>query len=116
MSGEHLWSEWIHKLVPKTKKFHIQETRPQWISLNAPNLPPYRLIRREGDPVTKRLKVVCERHCNNGWMSRLEEEAKPCLTKLIKGEMASLNPQEQDGVAAWAAMKIIVAEFSAPES
>ncbi len=52
---------------------------------------------------------ICET-CNGGWMSNLENEAKPLLLPLIKGEMglSSLSDSEALVVARWAAKTTIV--------
>lgn len=52
---------------------------------------------------------VCKR-CNNGWMSQLEERAKPLLTLLIDGEreVVHLTEPERHIVATWAFKTAIV--------
>lgn len=45
---------------------------------------------------------VC-RECNNGWMSRLEESAKPLLQPMIVGgPQHTFDPREQELLAKWA--------------
>jgi hypothetical protein len=53
--------------------------------------------------------VVCE-HCNTGWMSRLQEEAKPHLLPLILGQSTTLTAEAQTLMTAWIAMFTIIAE------
>lgn len=50
------------------------------------------------------IKRVCQR-CNNGWMSRLEDRAKPLLLDLmtVRRRLADLFVEERMIVAAWAA-------------
>jgi hypothetical protein len=50
-------------------------------------------------------RCVCAKHCNNGWMSRLENRAKPILIPLIDSQraVANLSPPERKDVAKWAA-------------
>jgi len=56
------------------------------------------------------VKAVCER-CNNGWMSDIEQKAKPCATPLILGEEgALLDPDAQWALARWAYLKVLVLE------
>ena len=56
-----------------------------------------------------RLKKVCE-DCNNGWMSKLEESAKPLIVALIKEsrQLDSLLDDERRTLARWAAKTAIV--------
>lgn len=64
---------------------------------------------RSGEPQSGRLRVVCA-SCNNGWMSDLQQEAKPHLLPLIKGETYLLHRNAQKTLAAWIAMFAMVAE------
>jgi hypothetical protein len=64
---------------------------------------------------TIKLRVVCQA-CNNGWMSQLEEEVKPILTPLIKGEEITLDRAQLDTLAQWIAMKVMVGEYNDPTS
>jgi hypothetical protein len=64
---------------------------------------------RAGPLRTKTIRAVCRR-CNGGWMSALEEEVRPILTPLIRGEAFFLEDVSQRSVAAWVTMKFIVAQ------
>lgn len=71
---------------------------------------------RQGSIFTKKLRVVCGKRddttkCNNTWMSGIEEAAKPYLIPLFKGEKIILNRQQQLSVAAWIAIKTVIAEY-----
>src|ERR1700733_6558835 len=48
-------------------------------------------------------------------MSRLETLAKPVLIPLFTGKSVSLNKYNQELVATWIAVKLVVCEFSVPE-
>jgi hypothetical protein len=54
--------------------------------------------------------LVCAK-CNNGWMSRLQERAKPFLVQLFKGSRTALGDEAQSAIAAWATMVTMTAEF-----
>jgi hypothetical protein len=45
-------------------------------------------------------KFVC-RICNNGWMSLLEEKAKPIIERLLSNEHVSFDPEEREITARW---------------
>jgi hypothetical protein len=75
---------------------------------------------RQGSIFTKKLKVVCGKRnhttkCNNSWMSGIEEATKPFLIPLFKGEPIKLDLQQQLSVAAWIAVKTVVAEYFFPK-
>ena len=56
-----------------------------------------------------RLKDVCET-CNNGWMSKLEEDAKPIILDLIRNQrdLSNLNVEERGILAAWAGKTAVI--------
>jgi hypothetical protein len=49
--------------------------------------------------------------CNNGWMRRLEEKAKPVLTSLILGKEIRISETQKKQIAAWIALKCMVSEY-----
>lgn len=61
----------------------------------------------------RRLQVVC-RECNNGWMGKLQERTKPLLLPLLTGEITVLDANQQQILAAWVAMFVMVAEYFDP--
>jgi hypothetical protein len=106
LSKEHVWADWLKNYIPRTMKTH---TRFSAIVHPAHSEP--RRKTKQGDPHTSKLRVVCENHCNNGWMSRLQNAAKPYLLPLIKGEVTALDEKAQRIIATWAAMAVMVAEY-----
>jgi hypothetical protein len=64
----------------------------------------------------KKLKIVCKR-CNNEWMSRLQTQVKPILLPMIQGHWPeTMSAWDRRGLAAWATMFTMVAEFSDPNT
>lgn len=53
---------------------------------------------------------VCGR-CNNGWMSDIEDAAKPALAGMIRGQAIVLDRPMQDRVATWLGLKAIVNQY-----
>ena len=111
LSKEHIWSEWTHALVPRLpnaahERVHIASSRIE--------AEIHQRKKFQGSPNTIRLRKVCKYHCNNGWMSLLDDAAKPLLTPLITGVATTLKADDQHIIAAWLAMKVMVAEFSRP--
>jgi hypothetical protein len=47
-----------------------------------------------------RVKAVCAQ-CNNGWMSRLEEEVRDFLPEMIRGRVVWLDHGRLEALAAW---------------
>lgn len=39
--------------------------------------------------------------CNNGWMSRLEDDVKPILTPMMLGNAITLTAQQQERITTW---------------
>ena len=99
-SKEHIWSDWILKILPPSKngRFFQQladgserswhQEKPDW-----------------------RTKVVCENACNNGWMSARLEEPMRLATKdiLIHQKMKVFSASECASIAAWAFKTTILA-------
>jgi hypothetical protein len=56
---------------------------------------------------------VCE-DCNNGWMSRIENEAKPILVKMLKGKSFVLDKKSQAKLATWALKTMLVFNHGNP--
>jgi hypothetical protein len=65
--------------------------------------------KRSGDLRSRRLRIVCKA-CNNGWMAKLQERAKPYLLPLVRGEITVLDERAQAIVSAWITMFSMVAE------
>jgi hypothetical protein len=90
-SVEHLWPEWVLKLLP-----------PKTIS---------GFIGRHKDLKFGReftVRCVCEKRCNNGWMSELETASKPILGAMIADKSIFLDSPQQWTIAAWAVKTAMV--------
>lgn len=114
LSKEHIWSEWTYQLVPTTR-FGSHERGLITALPGRRTGQVDRLKKYQGSVNTIKLRVVCERHCNNGWMSGLELLAKPILTPLIGGGSCLLTESQQQIIARWAATKVIVSEHAQRE-
>ena len=71
------------------------------------------ILKRPGDPQSQGTTRVCI-DCNNGWMSRLQQAAKPVLLPLIQGDPTRLSRQNQRLVARWATMSVMTSDFIDP--
>jgi hypothetical protein len=69
-----------------------------------------------GDQVLKpwradklQVKFVCA-HCNNGWMSQLENRVKPLVEALFNEKSVTLDSSDQTALAAWSVKNAMVFE------
>jgi hypothetical protein len=92
-SKEHVWPQWILKLLPSRR--------------------PVRQRLGTGKEVTYsgdfKLKGVCST-CNNGWMSELETEVRPILGPMVQDLSIQLDLEDQKKIARWAFKTAIVLE------
>jgi hypothetical protein len=72
LTGEHLWSDWINAVLPKSSYTFVLKRQGQGEKTF------------QKDELDLKARVVCG-DCNHGWMSRIEnDEAKPSLSPLIR--------------------------------
>lgn len=57
------------------------------------------------------VKCVCA-SCNGGWMSDIEQDAKPALASMIRGESITLDKVQQEAVATWACLKTMIGAYA----
>ncbi len=108
LTGEHIFPRWCHKYLPPSTKVKYESVR----GLRNPYESQHHVITRPGDIRHWKVPCVCHAHCNNGWMrNQIEDTAKPVLIPLIAGESYRIFPADQLRIAAWAALKAMVAEW-----
>jgi hypothetical protein len=127
LSKEHLWSDWIKHVVPRTgpnSHFHyltsidflnndvvsnedVVSDDPD-LMVVIPGIKQY-----QGHFGNRTIKEVCT-SCNGGWMSRIEEKAKDILTPLILGQPVIIDKESQLTIAKWAVLKTIIGEYTDP--
>ena len=110
LSREHVWADWIKGHIPKDESHHnalsgVVEPDGQLTGVTK---------KWGGDARNRRLKIVCIA-CNSGWMSRLQENAKPLLIPLMTGKTKVLSQLDQVLLATWVAMAVMVAEHFEPK-
>lgn len=113
MSKEHLWPEWAHGLLPGDDPTvgRSGHTRHRYLG---PQIHPIRrdnVIERQGAPKTIKLNVVCHR-CNNGWMSKAEEDVRRWLEPMLQSEAVELDAAGQRILAEYFMMKVFVSDQS----
>ena len=65
--------------------------------------------RKQGHSGSKQVRVVCK-HCNETWLSLLENSAKPVLLPLITGSAGAREKEKQSILSSWAAKIAMTAE------
>jgi hypothetical protein len=66
---------------------------------------------RPGRLFTLKNRVVC-RSCNNGWMSKVESDAKPIILKMTEEKSCKISQEEIRTFCFWVAMKVVTAEHA----
>ena len=90
-SNEDVWPKWVLKLLRKSDDEIVPMKTHRY------QQPP-----REYSTADSALKVgnVCE-GCNNGWMSKLENEVKSILCPMILGTSGTLTASHQGRIVTW---------------
>lgn len=100
MTLEHAWPQWLRALLPPKESGVAQSWTPgigkrEWNTGPEPGFT---------------LKQVCT-ECNSKWMSNLENEVKPILSKLVIGvERIDLSVGEQLMLCRWVTKTLMVFE------
>lgn len=105
LSKEHLYADWLKNYIPR----ELSEHKVQ-VTVAFPHTSQSEITRRTGDPHVRKLRRVCL-SCNQGWMSDLQQSAKPHLVPILSGDSTTLNRKGQKIVSAWAAMTAMTAEY-----
>lgn len=108
VSKEHLWPEWILRIILETRgeqgKKHIVEHERHGNT-----------TRFESMKLETKIGMPCE-DCNNGWMSDLETSVKPFMGGMVfPGELTLLNQDRRRLLARWAVKTAMVSEFFKPD-
>jgi len=117
LTREHVWPEWLKQYIPRTHKTTFHQVKVVYSREPGKPVENERYskghLTRQGDPASQRLRVVCKK-CNTGWMSRLQQKAKPIMLPLINDEWRELDVDSQRILAAWITMFTMVIEFAHP--
>lgn len=98
-SREHIWSEWILRLLPEAKSAVFTRRFPDGTTKSWPAKKP-----------VLSSALVCETACNNGWMSDLEGTMKAATEDIILADKRKIfSPQECATIAAWAFKTTVLA-------
>jgi hypothetical protein len=118
VTKEHIWSDWLGELIPRreshdqgtaafdfdrrTKEFRLQQ--------------PMSFEKKRGCLSQRKVRKVCL-NCNNGWMSRAVDTAKPVVEKLTRGIRCTCSMYDFANLIPWLAITTITQEFiSTPDA
>ncbi len=118
ITDEHVWPKWLRAhaadLAPERYTHTSGFART---AADAFTEAPTVLVRQPGTILGLRARAVC-RECNGGWMSGLEQRAKPILLNMMSaarpGSVLTLGPDQAATVAAWAIKTAWMREETAP--
>jgi hypothetical protein len=98
ITNEHVWPEWLADFLPNISQPGHSE---RWSSGAG--------RQRWRQPLlTSTVRAFCNA-CNAGWMSDIENAAKPIIGPMVRGLAATLDASAQRAVANWAVLKGLVA-------
>lgn len=99
MSREHVIPKWFIPLFPVSREVdYIRAFQRAGDELQDHSRP--------GTAFDQTVKDFCLA-CNNGWMAKLETEAKPVLEQLVVNENRSINAVEQMTITTWLTKTIL---------
>lgn len=104
-SREHIFSQWLHKVVPTDS--HRNETA-YWHD-NQGHRTVSQKLDKQGGVHTKVTLAPCE-DCNNIWMSGIVDIAKPIVDAVTHGRQIFLGEREQLILANWIALSAMMAD------
>ena len=103
ITKEHLFPDWLSKMYDDTVTGINEGT-------NADGSIAYSYTSKI---FQQTMNSVCE-VCNNGWMSQIENEAKPILIKMLRNKSFVLDKKSQIKLSTWAMKTILVSNHGNP--
>lgn len=96
---EHLLPEWL------AREIQASDLSVKWIRPDGT-----KSWRGPDESFGTTVRCACGENCNNGWMSRLEDEIRPILGPMATGRRRELPPVEQVVLAKWVWKTAIVSQ------
>lgn len=121
LTREDFFPNWFREIFPRPAGFEKQRLGAQasWHEIDPDGNVVLRVgashLARPGDLADQTLRVVCS-PCNNGWMSRLQQAAKPVLLPYVTGRWRYPETTARRLMASWATMFAMVTEFCDEQS
>ena len=95
VTKEHLFSNWLRQLFPRTPSDTHTFGRSDWATQTG-----FEQVINQGHSGSRRVRKVCK-HCNTGWISRIDDDARHAITPLIQGASTLVSQAMQRDIAAW---------------
>jgi hypothetical protein len=107
----HIWPDWLNYKLPNPadKRINYQGFY-RTFQPNPNKTTPFMAKTRQGRGSSQKPRNTCLK-CNNEWMSRIEDAAKPIIAKLMKGKHFLLDADDQRKVAALISLVSMRTEF-----
>lgn len=105
LSSEHIWGKWLLKLSEEAvhPQSRVSHTVTE-LSRGGDRVLHKGIFARNGNFLHAKRRLVCE-PCNNGWMSRLEKEVQPILSRMKVMSQLSLSEGETRRLSRWCSLK-----------
>jgi len=115
-SLEHILPVWTQEIIPPLPEATFSEYGRADGHYIAEDLTESLVSNRERGFDVAHLRVgVVSTDCNTGWMSQLEDAAKPVLSSLIRGEPRLLSARDQMTISTWMTLRAMVSEMLWPD-
>jgi hypothetical protein len=115
LSKQHIWPDWLKKVITRDENKNTQTLfRYDYFTEDRIAITPEVKI-REGYLGTRKIRNVCLK-CNNGWMSQIEQRAKPHLITMIQGNKTTLTKSDLKDIITWIVMTSIMSEYTDVET
>lgn len=113
LTKEHIYGQWLKQLSLQAsqKTDHMTSFVQPGIGRQQIKTMAKGKLHRNGAPYSHQLRVVC-RSCNNGWLSQIQEQAKPVLTELVEGKWPKFDNVTMLNVSLYSTMVTMVLEFA----
>ena len=115
LTREHVVPDWLTAILPEQAEWRGHDRAVVVPSADGQSRTvhlPHREVRERFNAMT--VKAVC-RACNSGWMSELENQAKPAITAMVRGDPRRLGVRDTAAVARWAIKTAIVGHLTGAE-
>lgn len=108
---EHVFGNWLRKVIPDRHQHGFHQT-VRYSTIQGEKIATFRegAAARPGSNLSRKIRLVCS-SCNNVWMSKIQNEARPYLIELISGSWDSLDTEVAVKISTWATMVTINLEF-----
>ena len=111
LTKEHVWSDFLRDQIgEKNERKPVTFNRVTNLWKEGGLKRPDVHKTKSGSIESRKVKIVCS-DCNNGWMSVIDNQAKPFLIDLLNGSHRQLSELDQEIIASWVCKSVISNEY-----